>query len=221
MMMARKAGSMTTGAGGTCGVRKRFGMLKRCVYLLVGAAVLGAAIELVHPSAFWQLRGWATGEPFWEDLPASYWRREISKFTVTVRESNPKERVRVQSRYSFQITGVSPGPIDRFEIWLYDMTGRQVFGARKSCLDLSSDPGALPVVLALATDHDPRIRAWAVIRLSALAQGFPETKTAASVALRGALNDEGELAGQWPSVTVGQLASDCASELCNEIQPAK
>ena len=63
------------------------------------------------------------------------------------------------------------------------------------------------MVVALARDSDPEVRAWAVSEIGAIGWNRPAARDLALPHLKKYVSDTGEVDGDKPKVTVGELAA--------------
>jgi len=77
---------------------------------------------LLHPAVYWQLYGWAQGEPFCFGWPATFWSREVQKKAIgkrvqhITRTSGP--RIVVEKHHyaeTFVFLESDPAPANFFE----------------------------------------------------------------------------------------------------------
>jgi hypothetical protein len=165
---------------------------RRLLALLALAALAGAvAVPAVH----WRLIGWAKWEPFYRSRPASYWRAEIAACDVTSL---------VGPRWENLPSPVPPPPLPgllervmiRVRLWLAVQLNWPLRLPLPFATPLSdADPSAVPVLMTLLPDPEPKVRYYAVKTLGSLGA----TARPALPALRGMVKDRAEV---YPRITV-------------------
>jgi HEAT repeats len=180
--------------------------LLRCA--LAVAAILGV---LALPPVHWRLYGWVKGEPFYAGRPASWWSATLRACDVgecVIAVQGPT-LVYERARPPEMCLVPRPTLVDRGGRWLADALSRPPSGPQlvESVL-APSDPAALPVLLALLGDADPRVRYFAAQELG----GLGEAGRPALPALRSLAGDPAEGAPGW-GATVGAAAAHAVSRL--------
>jgi hypothetical protein len=182
-------------------VRKyRWRLLGAFVTLLVGGA-------LFVPAVYWHLYGWANAEPFWEGRPVTYWRQQVRQMLTKVgriQSGRAPEPYAFVFRFPDSPPNGNGDPADA----IIDAIGRGVGtpGSRSAVLYSGSDARQMPVLIALVLDTDPLVRGWAVWSLGKLGWSRHVERDDALVPLEAMTHDAGQLEGDDPRVTVGELA---------------
>jgi hypothetical protein len=184
---------------------------RRKLLLSLLAAVTTAAV-LALPGVHWRLYGLARGEPFYDGRPFSFWRQEVAECWVDQANSPPEPGgTRPVLFYRRTDTGLWDG----LRFWLGETGGRYAARlkplarhdySRHVPLPLRGDPAAVPFLVRLLADTDPKVRAYAAQALGDLRAAPPE----AVEALRRARFDEAEV---LPLVTVASLSARALQRL--------
>jgi hypothetical protein len=177
---------------------------KRYFQLAVVFGVLTAG-TLLYWSGYWWIRGWCRGEPFWESRPASYWRAEIQESMIASRKPRLQPCFSYDN-YLFERISPNRAAVNRALVWIKRFFGTS-FASQKDSLAMESDPAALPILLRLITDSDPKVRTFAVEAATNIGLRFPEARAEVLVLLRRMLGDAGVLDNSEPILSVGAIAS--------------
>jgi HEAT repeats len=165
---------------------------KRLLLLLAAAAVLTV---LALPAVRWPLLGWWRGEAFFKYRPTSYWSAAFAAWATD------RDRVVAQSSAWGRRYYRTHDPLTGLK-GLFGLGG-----AYDPFVDSeipSFGPAGIPVLIALLSDADPRVRDSAAVLLGAFGP-WPETR-AAVPALRRLLSDDAEVV-PGSGYTVGKAAA--------------
>jgi hypothetical protein len=124
--------------------------------LLLFAAAAALLFALALSGAHWRLYGWCRGEPFYRGRPASYWRGEAAACEAVVIPGEPVELL------------PPPGPFFRLRLRLAQCLNRPDLTPEPDCSLVNCDGSAVPVLIALLGDSDPKVRYLAAQRLGLL-----------------------------------------------------
>jgi hypothetical protein len=161
--------------------------------LLVALAALITFCVLLHPAVHWRLYGWERGEPFWRGRPACYWREQIGRLDISASDQGMFQLWTgcFELCYGRPLPGT---PVERALDWFERTTGLALPSGPRALTKVGpGDPAAVPVLVALLGDPDPRVRAYAADELGVLGVNYPATRAAVLPALRRVLGDRGEL----------------------------
>jgi hypothetical protein len=143
-------------------------ILPRCrrgTWLLAAATSVGLVIAL--PIVHVPVIGWARGEPFYQGWPASYWSREIAdadaEFLPLLLCGNgwtnrpfPPPMIKLKPKSS---------SINKLVRWLAETLGIPGLNPKQLVQFDNSDITALPILIALLDDPNPRVRFFAIVSL--------------------------------------------------------
>jgi hypothetical protein len=161
---------------------------RRTVLLSVGLVLLiGGTFSL--PAVHWRAMGWWRGEAFYQDRPSSWWAREIQQSYSWSPQVGPS--VADSSGPRFPISWHRRRTISLGENIRQQFTGPPTLNSLIDALMAEppltdGDETALPVLLELLRQEDPKVRLLAACGLAALGR----RATPAVADLRVAIGDE-------------------------------
>jgi hypothetical protein len=178
---------------------------RRLLLLIMTAALL---VALALPAVHWRLYGWCSGEPFYRGRPASYWRAEVAACDVVLLPGLELMASSMIGRGDRPpapciVLLPRPGMSERLQRWLAERLGIPKLAADRAHPLADCDDSAVPVLMALLGDRDPKVRYF-----SAQTLGFLNgDRRAALPALRELVSDRAAVNEEW---TVGDAAAEAA-----------